>query len=200
MPSLPDSVMSLLLSAVTFLSGLTICPPHSRLLHLGLDSFDVVRIANEVGRELEAQFGSCDGHVTGLEEVLLEREIVDVVKYIVDELTSGGRGSIAPSNAIEGSHHVTGEGVVIGEDTPPNLRRARSASLDSGVSAARERWGLEGSHESHVTDIGDQVVSPASKRVRMDSGRSCEGHLTSAGGQMSVVESWRRGQYFRNGK
>lgn len=182
----PDSVTSLLISIVTSVSGMGACPLDARLTHLGLNSFDIVRIANQIRTELEVRFGSHDGHMTMLVENLLGCEVCDVAKYIVDELSGLPQGNGGPPGSLQGSHagHVTGGEVAIGGD-------------DVTASKGRKRYSFLNS-----------ITSPAKKSARnlnvkpehWDLQGSCDGHVTSVGNQVITVESWRRGQYFINGK
>ena len=106
-PSLSSDMHRLLTSAVCSVGGLASCPAHSKLLTLGLDSFDVARIANHVettlltsaggraGGRVKVPYdddgGGSGGHVTELMGWLLENIIEEVAEYLAERLLSEGR-------------------------------------------------------------------------------------------------------------
>lgn len=175
-----DSVTSLVMTTVKSLAGLKVCPDDARLTQLGVDSFEVVKIANQIEKELGEWLGSCDCHMTGLVEKLLEDSVCCVAEYIFNELSdpspcSSGRGTtpaLEEAEALRGSYagHVTG-----GE---ASVERKRHSHLDTTPPLASKRF----------------------KRPNAIARQSCAGHVTGAGSGTVVVESWRRGQYFINGK
>lgn len=141
-----DFITSLLVSVATTVSELTACPTDARLTNLGLNSFDIVRIANQAEAELGARFGSHDSHMTTLVQKLLDNDIASAAKYIYEEIS---------------------------------LQKA--SEEDSG-----------GKKRSLQLKPGAEQASKRSRRSSGLAGRSHAGHMR--------VESWRRGQYFINGK
>ena len=88
-----ESASSLLVSTVCTLTGLGACPLDSKLSDLGLNSFDVVRIANQLEEELGAiwrSHDSClrshDSRMTLLVEKLLDSKVGCVAEYITTEM------------------------------------------------------------------------------------------------------------------
>ena len=157
-PSL-DSISSLLISIISTSGGLGASRGlrafpsllNSKLLHLGLTSFDIVRIANQIHSQLLGDnTGSHDRHMTMLTEKLLECEVFHVAEYLVAELAA------LWSSSAEGA----GQGKRLLQD-------------------------------------GSQLL--ASKRSKVTS-EDMRGHMTDRRDHVIKVESWRRGQYFINGR
>ncbi len=136
-----NDITSLLLSIVSSVSNLEAPPTtDTKLTDMGVTSFDIVRIANQVEVEL---FGSHDHHMTMLVELLLESDISQAAEYISKEI------SLCSSR---------------NDDTRKRILETDSNALRASKKP-RNLYSEVGSHAGHVT-----------------------------------VESWRRGQYFINGK
>ena len=171
-PSL-ELVTSLLVSVVTTVSSLAVCPTDVKLMDMGLNSFDIVRIANQIPIELERCFGSCDSHMTTnledhfgshdshmtmLVQMLLDSDIESVVHYITTELSS----SVTRKRSLE-----------LNADPLQTTKKLRGEPV-----IAKE------SHAGHVTVMEKSRV----------------GHVTVNQADHATVRSWRRGQHFINGK
>ena len=145
-----DAVTSLLVSVVTTVSKLTTCPStNARLTNLGLNSFDIVRIANQAEAELGTCFGSHDSHMTKLVQKLLDDDIASAAVYIYEEISSR-------KTQREGEGDSRGRKRSF--QPKPDIQQA-------GKRSRRSIGSPGGSHACHMR-----------------------------------VESWRRGQYFVNGK
>lgn len=141
--STSSAVTDTLASIVTSLTPLDTCSPSNKLVDVGLDSFDIIRIANEIELTFGVKSKSHDSHMTQLVEKLFDCELGDVGLYVADWLRSSRK------RAAE-------------EEDITSIKKLRGGSHVDHVTTCR------GSHADHMTDV--------------------------------AVKSWRRGQYFLNGR
>ena len=153
-----DFITSLLMSSVTSLSLLDACSLDTSLLSSGVNSFDIVRIANQVEAEIENAMNLPNIKIPQLLEKLFECNIGEVCQFIADRL----------SEMLQNLKSATSRKRLAAHDTSPSHDSKKLMRVSNVIAG--------GSHESHM-------ISP-------------EDHVTTT----SIVESWRRGQYFINGK
>ena len=139
----------------------------------GTDSFDVVRLANQITTELDAMFGADSPPLPQLVEKLLDCRLGEVIDYMIRAVNEA---LFVHSHITSGcaSHHPS--------DNPDDNGHADElASCKSGSSQI--------SCDQHVLSLKGHVV-PKTRVI------SFRGHVTGS----VVVESWRRGQHFINGR
>ena len=139
---------------------------NTRLTDAGLDSFDIVRLANQITAELVGIFGVSTPPMPNMVEKMLDGNIDEVASYMASLLTSA---SLVTSEACSSE------------------RTCKRPSLMAPELARAHKLAKHGS-DSRVASCGRDV--PPAKHVM-----HCRDHVTS-----TLVESWRRGQYFINGR
>lgn len=161
-----ESITSLLTTTiVSSSSGLKACPMDATLANLGLNSFDIIRIANQIRDELDERLGSHDCHMSMLLEKLFDCKVGSVAEYIASELSSWHQH-----------------------------RGARDQSVDEEYKA-KKRPTFQDSDLVHIS----KRLKPGPE-VFTEAMASAEDHVTVQKDHVTTVESWRRGQYFINGK
>ena len=139
-------VTELLLSVTSDLLGLNTWPDWSCILELGVNSFDVVRLANQFEVELRRKAGNTP-KLPQLVDQLLSRNLCEVTSYILNQMSS------CPANAghVNGGHALVEAAAAQDQDARKRLRselpvqdlvppakmlRTRSASSTDKV----QRW------------------------------------------------------------
>ena len=193
-----DSVSSLLVSTICTLSDLGACPLDAKLTDLGLNSFDIVRIANQIMTELGSggrSHGSLmakgnevgvshDSHMTMLMEKLFDRKLSIVVDYIVERLVVSCDSHRMPAGEQE-RHGILSRVRTSSEELPSNNKRSK---VDAG-----SKFG-----ERSKVGLGSKVDERSSGGCEPNPNDNETDHVTD-GRDRLTVESWRRGQCFVNG-
>lgn len=202
-----DSVSSLLISIICTLSDLGACPLDAKLTELGLNSFDAVRIANQIMAELGGGGGtrdshmikvglSHDGHMTMLMEKLLNCQLKEVVEYIVECLVVSCDSHMIPTGEQEG------RGICRVRASSQESESKRS-KVSVGSNIERSRVGTGSGVERSKVGTGSKFDERSNDvRELKPNDNVCRAHVIYSRGSSATVrmESWRRGQCFVNGR
>ena len=144
-----DLVASLLISTVDSLTGVGVPSLETKLTHLGINSFDIVRIANQIEIDHSQRFGSHDCHMPQLLEKLFECDITGVSGYIIGTMSSWGFQDSKDKDAI---HNSRKRSSMSEPDTTSSSKKYRDSSASQKT--------IDLSHDGHVS-TSEHHMSPS---------------------------------------